>query len=179
MNKVKQVKIELPPAKNPPVKYCTDGKRPDSSHFKLVPQFMPFLMNFVKGVEWNCQDKTLDVIIEETPSFDAYSWFGGINKRMAEAQKSSFVDLEEDSVSLVFQDENEKEICTIKFKGLQLVKHFCCLQDTTNVMIGNLSDWVCHSVTLKYSDSDVIKPKQRFSEEFISIIEATQKVKPL
>jgi hypothetical protein len=154
MSKTEKVRIELPPVKCgiPPVKECKiNNKRPTTNKFKLIPKYIPFLSQFVETVSWDCAGQTIDITISETDRFEAYKWFGGINKRMAESQKSSFVDLEQDSLLLVFVDENDKEVTSVKFRGLCLVEHECYL--AKDYPVENL---LVHSVKLQYSDCETV-----------------------
>jgi len=158
MNKTEKVRIELTAKQNPPVKYCNSkNKPPMSENFKLVPKYIPFLSQFIKEASWNCAEKTINIEIKETAEFDSYNWFGGINKRMSEAQKSSFVDLDQDSLLLIFMDECDKEVASIKFCGLQLVKHFCYLSKKHQ-------DSLCHSISIHYTECEMI-PKTRTEED--------------
>jgi len=158
MNKTETVKIELTAKQSPPVKHCNSkNKPPMSEKFKLVPKYIPFLVQFITESSWNCVEKTIDIEINETAGFDAYNWFGGINKRMAEAQKSSFVDLDQDSLLLVFMDECEKEVANIKFCGLELMSHHCYLSKSYQYSL-------CHSITIHYTECVAI-PNTRTEEE--------------
>lgn len=130
---------------------------PISNKFKLIPKFMPFLTQFV-NVSWNCQEKTLEFNIAETPKFDAYTWFGGINKRALESQKSSFIDIDQDSLILVLLDQSEKEVVKIKFIGLSLVDHNCYF---FNEFDGHDKP-LTHFVRISYSDNEVIPVEDDF-----------------
>lgn len=156
MSKIEKVKIDLP-SKNPPVKpYKLRNGPPSSNNFKLIPKYMPSLSHF-SNVSWNCQEKTLEFNMQENARFDAYNWFSGINKRVLESQKSSFVDLEQDSLLLVIMDESQKEVVSIKFRCLSLCDHNCYFSNECSFG-QNLSNCLMHFVRLKYSDSEVIPP---------------------
>jgi len=177
MSKVEKVRIDLP-NRNPPVKQCkVQNQRPVSGNFKLVPKYMPFLTQFVSDVSWNCQARTLEFNITETARFDAFNWFGGINKRVAESQKSSFVDLEQDSLLLVLMDECDKEVVTIKFRGLGLIDHHCFFARDTLGSFGvdSPNDPLAHFVRLMYSDSETIAPAHVEDEFELKIMSPEQK----
>lgn len=166
MNKNEQVAIELPPLpKNTQFKSCTvRNKKPVSNKYSFKPRRAPVLENYVKQVSWDCHNKTIDLAIEETPGFDAYLWFEGINKRLAEAQKSAFVDLEEDSVSLTMYDKDDLEVRTLKFRGLQLNSHFCTISSGSIIGAFGIDspddDCLMHTLTLNYTDCEVSKSNE-------------------
>ena len=169
MSKIEKVRIELPNnTVELPIKCCkTRNNRPMTDKWHLVPKYIPFLSKFMKEVSWNCAEKTIDIEISETAGFDAYNWFGGINKRMQEAQKSSFVDMDQDSLLLVFMDECEKQVASIKFCGLQLVKHFCYLSNAESLSAFGIDEnpsFLCHSVSIKYTECEMM-PNFREEEE--------------
>jgi hypothetical protein len=178
MSKTEKVRIDLP-SKNPPVKQCKiRNQRPVSGNFKLVPKYMPFLTQFVSDVAWNCQEKTVEFNITETARFDAYNWFGGINKRFTESQKSSFVDLEQDSLLLVLMDECDKEVVNIKFRGLSLANHHCYFARDGVGGFGIDSpsnEPLTHFVRLVYSDSETIAPAHVEDEFELKIMSPEQK----
>lgn len=176
MSKVEKVRIEIP-SKNPPVKHCkVRNQRPVSGKFKLVPKYMPFLTQFITDVTWNCQERFLEFNILETARFDAYDWFGGINKRVADSQKSSFVDLEQDSLLMVFLDECDKEVMNIKFRGLILENHHCYLsKESSGFGIDSPDEPLIHSVRIKYSDSETIAPAHVEDEYDLKIMSTDQK----
>jgi hypothetical protein len=153
MNKTEVVHIELQGhAESVPVKQCkARNKQPLSNKFKLIPKYIPFLSQFIQKVSWDCAEKTLEIEIDETANFDSYNWFGGINKRMSEAQKTSFVDLDQDSLMLIFMDESNAQVACIKFCGLYLKKHYL---EFGNYSIDHI---LSHSIILGYQESEIIK----------------------
>ena len=161
MTKTDHVTIELPAvSKNPPVKYCkVKNQRPSVTKFELKPKYMPFLSDFVKEVNWNCAEKKITIAIEETPRFEAFEWFSTINKRNAEAQKSPFADLEQNSMILVMKDSCDKEVKTVKFSNIGLIDHNCFLGEA-NSWGASASDFVRHTITLSYYDCEVINNKE-------------------
>ena len=159
MKTTEEVRIDLPKMTKAPVKTCDlRNKKPVSDKFRLMPKFMPSLWQCITHVAWNAAEKTLFIEINETANFDAYKWFGGINKRLSESQKSSFVDLEQDSMLLVIQDEMERDVMSIKFRSPQLTQHACYLSKQENKFVDeHPSEPITHSLTLKYSDSEMIE----------------------
>lgn len=176
MSKVEKVRIEIP-SKNPPSKPCrVRNQRPVSGKFKLVPKYMPFLTQFITDVSWNCQERIIEFNVFETARFDAYDWFGGINKRVADSQKSSFVDLEQDSLLLVFLDECDKEVVNIKVRGLVLVDHHCYVSnESSGYGIDSPDEPLRHSVKIKYSDSETIAPSHIEDDYDLKIMSTEQK----
>ncbi len=169
MNKEEKVVIEIDTPQMPPIKVRkVYNQVPESTKFRFVPKQAPYLENCVRSLEWNSVDKTLEVNLYETAGFESYSWFSTINKRMSEAQRSSFVDLEQDSLLLVFQDNDQKDVVSIKFRGLHLTSHGCCL--ATEQL--NTSK-VYHNITLKYTDCETIPvyPATAFCEKHKQIID--------
>lgn len=160
MSKTEKVRIDLPGKQSEPaVKMCkARTQKPLVDKFRLVPKYMPFLSQAVEQVAWNCADSMLDLEIQETAGFDAYRWFGTINKRFAESQKSSFVDLEQDSLSLYFEDQDGKDVALVKFRGLKLVKHHCYLSKGLQSPFGidSPSENLRHSISLRYSDAEMM-----------------------
>lgn len=178
--KVETVSIHIPTGsstKTPdaPVRVSNRNKEPVTTNFKFIPKYMPLLSTQVKDVSWNCAAKTFDVQIIETPNFDSFNWFDGINKRLAEAQKNAFVDLELDSLILVFQDESKKDVAMLKFRGLELIDHYCYLSEPDTYMFDVSDDPqpLVHSIKIRYSDSTTIPIDSR---EFARVCDENEHV---
>lgn len=171
--KTETVKIEIPvsghiqsclPA-SPLKPNCRNKNgKPCTSHFKLVPKYMPFLTEFIQAVSWNAAEQTLEVRIAETPKFEAFQWFGTINKRYAESQKSSFVDLECDSLLLAFKDQCDKDVAQFKFRSLKVVWHDCDLSKES-VFLTDVNEPLVHNLKIKYSDCEQIPLPTSVAEE--------------
>ena len=154
MFKTEKVVIELTGHQtNPPVKICkAKNKQPVSNKFRFIPKYMPTLEETVTCVHWDCATKTLNVVMKENATFDTYNWFSTINKRLSEAQRSSFVDLEQDSLTLVLQDQDGNDVSSIKFRGLELTKHSCRFLNSENA-----EHIVTHHIDLEYTDCETIQ----------------------
>lgn len=158
MSKTEKVRIDLHgKPSDPPVKIIKPrNMNPVSDAFRVTPKYMPFLSQNILQVTWNAAEKTLSLEIRETPNFDAYRWFGTINKRLAESQKSSFVDLEQDSILIHFEDGEGKDVAAVKFRGLKLVEHHCYMGKQTGFGIDSPGTPLSHSVNLRYTDSEMM-----------------------
>lgn len=169
MNKSEKVRIDLTNGRgsNPPLKLRkANNSYPSTEKFRLVPKFLPNLENYFKMVKWNSVEKQLEIQVAETPNFEAFAWFGTINERFAEGQKSSFVDFEQDSLNLYFLDSQEKEVACFKFKNLKLLSHDCLMSKSCDSFgLSNEShDHVTHRITIQYADHKVV-PIQRAEAE--------------
>ena len=169
MRKVEKVRINLPKSTKAPVKVCQiRNQKPVPDEFQLIPKYMPSLTQLISDVKWDCAEKTFNIRISETASFDAYNWFGYINKRSSEAHKSSFVDLEQDSLLLIFQDKDQKDVMSIRFRGLQLIHHACYLSKKSCQYVGSsTSAPISHSITIKYAESEMF-PCHLDDESYVS-----------
>lgn len=170
MNKNEKVRIDLTDGRgsNPPLKLKkANNTYPSKDKFRLVPKFIPSLEKYFKKVKWNSVEKTLEIKVAETPNFEAFAWFGTINERFAEGQKSSFVDFEQDSLSLYFLDCQEKEVACFKFKNLKLLSHNCLMSRACDSFgLSNEScDHVTHSITIQYVDHKVMPIQKTEAEE--------------
>lgn len=135
------------------------------SNFKVSPKYAPLLSDSFKEVIWNCAKKTLEFTILETPEFDAYKWFGEINKRMNESNKTSFSEVENDKILLTFFDENAIPKNYIEFSGLSLIDHSCYLAKS-EVFKGEVLN---HHITVSYTGSKlnyIINEENEFNRLF-------------
>ena len=98
---------------------------PDGSKVTVTPKRRKQLKYFVKSFDWDCVAKTLTLIIAETPSFSAFDWLHTINSVYASLHKSPFSDLEQDVITLDFNDDADRPVAVIRLRGLQLVSHEC------------------------------------------------------
>lgn len=161
MNKNEKVRIDLSEGRacDPPMKLKKpDNMYPSTDKFRLVPKYIPQLEKYVKKVKWNSVQKTLEIKILETPRLEAFSWFGTINERYAEGQKSSFVDFEQDSLRLYFLDEQEREVACFKFLNLKLENHECPMSRSCDSfgLPNDHCDHVAHNIIIRYADHKVM-----------------------
>ena len=136
--------------------------KPTGNNFHFIPKYCPQLRPFVRSVEWNCLDCHLNIVLAETPLFEAYSWFSTINKRHQEALKSPFCDLEQDAVAIVFMDACGKEVARYKFKNLELTFHSCHLDlNSTGTIFGIDHENVLeHHIMVKYGEVENMGPSE-------------------
>lgn len=171
--KTEKVRIDLPKISKCHVKPCSNKTdKPISDKFTLVPKYMPQLSQHITQTSWNCVEKTLDIEINETGNFDAFNWFSNINKRVAESQKSSFVDMEHDSLVMTFQDEFGNDLANVKFRGLHLINHSCFMVNNINPMFDANPNFLFHTITIRYTDCETTSC---IHEEPESMIVAPQK----
>lgn len=96
-------------------------------NFKLKPRLAPLVSDLVQHCNWNVAKSTLELVLKEDQGFSAFAWFGTINKRYAEAQESSFVDLDKDTIQLdVLGDKGV--VATLLFRNLKVIDHACSFQ---------------------------------------------------
>jgi hypothetical protein len=143
-------KVDISLDKIPPVVCPIRNTRALKNQFRLIPRFMPFLSEFVEEVTWDCADQILEIQIAETPRFEAFQWFGTINKRYGEAQKSSFVDLDKDSLRLEFLDTCSHEVASLKFRNMKMIDHKCYLDKN------GIDSHVSHRIKVKYSEWELL-----------------------
>jgi hypothetical protein len=101
----------------------------------------------------------LALVIQETAEFSAFEWFGTINDRWAEMQRSAFSDMEQDSLLLTYLDDGGKEVTSFKFKDVSLTSHatFSASCDQFGV---DTDCALTHSITLSYRQfCRVLPPK--------------------
>lgn len=150
--KDEQVRIELPKVNmtesiGPPVKYKKEVRL---GKFSFVPKIMPKLKDQVDAVTWKSTEKTLELVIRETPEFDVYKWVQYIQKRYAEAIKGPFVDLDEDAIHLSFLGD-EEVIAKLVFKNL------CVKHHELTLLTQSLSPGIYYSLLLSYSECNFIE----------------------
>jgi hypothetical protein len=148
----------------------TRSKQPVSNKFCFVPKILPSLREYVEEVRWNSVEKRLYVKIQETPTFSAYQWFGGINERQTNLAE---IELDADVVYLSFLDECDREVARFKFSGITLVYHDCILSrdETFGELMGivdiSASPFVGHTLELSYKKSELIKQDQTIDQKGI------------
>tara|TARA_Y100000034_G_C6769855_1_gene343400 strand:- start:150 stop:701 length:552 start_codon:yes stop_codon:yes gene_type:complete len=155
MQTEKKVKIELP---------AIDGTKPDTpvkpkkhkgqpSDFQFIPKFAPQLAEYVQSVKWDSLEKTLDLVVKETPHFEVYEWTEHIKKKTAEAMKGPFnVDLDSDIIVVKFLDSTGEVNTTMSFRNITLEKHRCKL----GKKLANLK----HRILLAYENVEKMEPDE-------------------
>jgi len=152
----------------------TRSKQPVSDKFSFVPKILPSLREYVEEVRWNSVEKRLYVKIQETPTFSAYQWFGGINERQANLAD---IDLDTDVVFLSFLDECDREVARFRFSGIALVYHDCVVSEESSEIpfgINMGSPFLGHTLELSYKKSEIIRQDQDIEEDKKGIDEEWQ-----
>jgi hypothetical protein len=138
-----------------PVVCPVRNTRACKGEFRLIPRIMPFLAEFVQEVVWDAAEQTLEIVITETPRFEAFQWLVNMNKRYGEAQKTSFVDLDKESVKLTFLDCCHNEVASLKFRHMKMTGHKCELKQCTDFGTPETNP-VSHRVKVKYSEWELL-----------------------
>lgn len=157
--KTETVRINLPQVRNELPPKRPSRKEPTGGNFKVVPRYAPYLSSSILTLDWNCVERTITLSVQETANFEAFNWFGTINKRLAESQKSSFVDLDLDSILIFFQNEDGQDVAMLKLKALQLTSHSCIAGPVAGISafgIDSTSNPLFHRITIKYGDCESV-----------------------
>lgn len=106
-------------------------------HF-AVPVSKPHLRAFVRSFSWNCADRLITMMIDETPVFSTYTWIESIGSE------------QNDAIELVLMDSKDKLVGRIKFSQLLLKEHNCDLVESEE----NEIQHVRHFVKFRYRLSE-------------------------
>jgi hypothetical protein len=89
-----------------------------------------------------------------TPKFEVYKWIELTNQKIHDLNISPFVDLEMNSVAIIFNDANGTAVATVTLTTLQIEKHECELGNTPYV--GNTGNYLIHKINFAYTSSEVV-----------------------
>ena len=139
--------------KNPPVKYkAARNSKPSCTKYVFSPKAFYKIKDNVLKVEWNIALNSIKLIVKENAKFEVYKWIMYTIQQNHEREKSPFVDIDNNSATLVFLDENGVSVSTIKFLNLTLKEHKCQLSK-----IWSDSNYdVIHELEFIYNDHETI-----------------------
>ena len=127
----------------------SDAGLPEMNSLYAIPKRNPSLREFVRYISLNCFNHTLTLHIGETPDFAAFEWIHDLD-----AMSKNPFPLEEDSITLEFNDPLQHPVGTLVLKGLLLVNHEC----SGMVIVGDkMHRPVCHKVVVQYSKLEIVK----------------------
>jgi hypothetical protein len=161
MNKNEKVVIKIKEKNlNPPVKCdMLKNPRPSENFFKVKPRAFPQLSNFIKSVRWKAVEKRIYIKVSETAFFECYKWINYIKEKNQELEKIPFNDLDANCLDLVFQDNGENDVATLRLKNLSLVDHDCVLNSRKNSQVFENS--LKYKIVLSYQYEEFFSNKPK------------------
>lgn len=102
----------------------TNPAVPVSDKFEFRPMSLfPTLHKHVLGVNWNSVSKLVELVIEETPTMDAFRWMEVVKARHSEIEKSPFEDIESNGAWLILYGREDIRVATIKLTNMAVLRH--------------------------------------------------------
>lgn len=127
------------------------------NNFIFKSKIFPQINNLIEKFNWNCADKTVSVSIFENSDFDVYQWIKYLQNKNEESKDC--LGLGQDIIFLIFKNANDKNLSEIRFFGLSIEKHFCCVCKNKKLI---------HKLKIKYKEEELILLNK--NEEYYKLI---------
>jgi hypothetical protein len=126
---------------------------PLQKSFAFVPRGSTFqnLKDQVDSVLFDSVRRTVDICLRETARFEVYKWISYLKNLHTEVAKCPFIDVDSNWAYLIFKDNEDAEVATLKLKNLEIVSH--------NLSLDNNSDFstvLYHNVTIAYETEELV-----------------------
>lgn len=130
---------------------------PNQGKFLVIPKSRQGRRIPATSAKWSDIAKMIELTVSETENFSIFLWIDEVNSRRSELHRSPFGDLDQEFMTVVFQDFEGREVASIKFRGLSITSHECVLNTNS---ISPLS----HKIMIQYDRAEAPKVKNTQDE---------------
>jgi hypothetical protein len=143
---------------HPPIKYSRARTGRPSRNFRFTPKMFKHLNDYVSNATWDYVEKTVTIIISETPKLEVVEWMAYIDKQYQDTQKSPFIDIDTNHALLAILDDENREIAVLKLCNLKVISHKVIF---VKEQLPENFKFMEHYIALSYQQADVIMPKEK------------------